>query len=258
VELPRGYGRSLGNAAAAGETLRSLDPTSFAGYYQIGHAAIRRRRAAEALSNLRRAHELNPNDSRTLQFLGWAEFNVGLAKAAGEHAELALRVSPRDPQRYLSYWVLAFAALITDEPLEGAEWARKAIDENVNFIGGYGILAACLAEAGTDAARTAIDFVPNHQPEYIRSRLAGNNYFGLPELGERYTRALRAAAGEMLKGDLTSTVTGQRHLAAILAANVVDFLVRCAPIRTVPQGAARVLSRLDLVPGRSSEHDVPP
>jgi hypothetical protein len=36
-----------------------------------------------------------------------------------------------------------------------------------------------------------------HRPEYIRSRLAGNNYFGLPKLGERYTEALRAAAGKI-------------------------------------------------------------
>jgi TolB-like protein/class 3 adenylate cyclase len=188
----------LEGAAAAGEMLRNLDPTSYAGYYQIGHAAIRRRRAAEALSNLRRAHELNPNDSRTLQFLGWAEFNVGLAETAKQHVELALRLSPRDPQRYLSYWVLAFAAFIADAPLEGVAWARKAVEENTNFFGGYGILAACLVQAGqADAARAAIDFLLLHQPEYIRSRLAGNNYFGLPELGERYTKALRAAAGKI-------------------------------------------------------------
>ena len=188
----------LEGAAAAGEMIRKLDPTSYAGYYQIGHAAIRRRRAAEALSNLRRAHELNPNDSRTLRFLGWAEFNVGLAETAKQHAELALRLSPRDPQRYISYWVLAFAAFIADAPLEGVAWARKAVEENTNFFHGYGILAACLVEAGqADAARAAIDFLLLHQPEYIRSRLAGNNYFGLPELGERFTKALRAAAGKI-------------------------------------------------------------
>jgi adenylate cyclase len=186
----------LEGAAAAGEMIRNLDPTNYAGYFQIGHAAIRRRRAAEALSNLRRAHELNPNDSRTLRFLGWAEFNVGLAETAKQHAELALRLSPRDPQRYLAYWVRAFAAFIADAPLEGVAWARKAVEENTNFFHGYGILAACLVQAGqADAARAAIDFLLLHQPEYIRSRLAGNNYFGLPELGERFTKALRAAAG---------------------------------------------------------------
>jgi TolB-like protein len=57
----------LDKAATVAETLRDLDRTNHAAYYLIGHAAIRRRRAAEALSNLRRAHELNPNDCRTLQ-----------------------------------------------------------------------------------------------------------------------------------------------------------------------------------------------
>ena len=76
--------------------------------------------------------------------------------------------------------------------------ARKAVEENKNFFGGYGILAACLVHAGqADAARATIDFLLLHRPEYIRSRLAGHNYFGLPELGERYTKALRAAAGKI-------------------------------------------------------------
>jgi adenylate cyclase len=189
----------LDKAAAMAETLRDLDPTNHAGYYLIGHAAIRRRRAAEALSNLRRAHELNPNDCRTLQYLAWAEFNLGLASEAKAHAELALRLSPRDPQRYISYWVIAFAAFVAGSPKDGIGWARMALEENPTFYHGYGILAACLAESGEpEAAQAAIAFLLRHDPVYIRSRLAGDNYFGLPELGERYTAALRKAARPLL------------------------------------------------------------
>jgi len=189
----------LDKAAAVAETLRDLDPTNHAGYYLIGHAAIRRRRAAEALSNLRRAHELNPNDCRTLQYLAWAEFNMGLAAKAKEHAELALRLSPRDPQRYISHWVIAFAAFVAGSPKDGVGWARMAIEENSNFIHGYGILAACLAESGEpEAAQAAIAFLLRHDPVYVRDRLTGNNYFGIPELGTRFTAALRKAAGPLL------------------------------------------------------------
>jgi tetratricopeptide (TPR) repeat protein len=189
----------LDKAAAVAETLRDLDPTNHAGYYLIGHAAIRRRRAAEALSNLRRAHELNPNDCRTLQYLAWAEFNLGLSSEAKEHAELALRLSPRDPQRYLSHWVLAFAAFVAGLPKDGVGWARIAIEENSTFFHGYGILAACLAESGEfEAAQSAIAFLVRHDPVYIRRRLAGDNYFGVPELGARFTSALRTAAGPLL------------------------------------------------------------
>jgi tetratricopeptide (TPR) repeat protein len=186
-------------AAAVAETLRDLDPTNHAGYYLIGHAAIRRRRPAEALSNLRRAHELNPNDSRTVQYLAWAEFNMGLATEASEHAELALRLSPRDPQRYLSHWILAFAAFVGGSPQRGVNCARKAIEENSTFVHGYGILAACLAESGeAEEAQAAIAYALARDPVFVRSRLSGDNYFGVPELGVRYTSALRKAAGPLL------------------------------------------------------------
>jgi adenylate cyclase len=189
----------LDKAAAVAETLRDLDPTNHAGYYLIGHAAIRRRRAAEGLSNLRRAHELNPNDCRALQYLAWAEFNLGFASEARAHAELALRLSPRDPQRYISYWVLAFAAFIADSPKDGAAWAKRAVEENATFFHGHGVLAACLAESGQlEAAQSEIAYLLRHAPIYIRGRLAGDNYFGLPELGARFTSALRKAAGSLL------------------------------------------------------------
>ena len=189
----------LERAAAMAETLRDLDPTNHAGFYLIGHAAIRQRRASEALSNLRRAHELNPNDCRTVQYLAWAEFNLGLASEAREHAELALRLSPRDPQRYISHWVLAFAAFVGGAPKEGVGWARMAIEENATFFHGYGILAACLAESGdAEAAKAAIAFLRDHDPIYLRDRLAGNHYFGIPELGTRFVAALRKAAGPLL------------------------------------------------------------
>ena len=189
----------LDKAAAVAETLRDLDPTSHAGYYLIGHAAIRRRRAAEALSNLRRAHELNPNDCRTLQYLAWAEINMGLASAAQEHGELALRLSPRDTQRYISQWIIAFAAFVAGSPQTGVTWARTAIAENATFVHGYGILAACLAESGErEEAQAAIAYLLQHDPAYIRSRLSGDNYFGVPELGTRFTLALRNAAGPLL------------------------------------------------------------
>ena len=112
---------------------------------------------------------------------------------------MALRLSPRDPQRYISYWDLAFAAFVAGSPKEGARWARMAIEENSTFLHGYGILAACLAESGEpEAAQAAIAFLLRHDPVYIRDRLVGNNYFGLPELGARFTSALRKAAGPLL------------------------------------------------------------
>ena len=112
---------------------------------------------------------------------------------------MALRLSPRDPQRYLSHWVIAFAAFVAGSPQKGVSGARMAIAGNHTFFHGHGILAACLAESGAlEEAQAAIAYLLRNDPVYIRSRLAGDNYFGVPELGARYTAALRKAAGPLL------------------------------------------------------------
>jgi hypothetical protein len=49
-----------------------------------------------------------------------------------------------------------------------------------------------------EAAQSEIAYLLRHAPIYIRGRLAGDNYFGLPELGARFTSALRKAAGSLL------------------------------------------------------------
>jgi adenylate cyclase len=189
----------LDKAYAAADALCRLDPTNAVAYHLLGHVAINRQQPQEALAHLRHAHELNPNDTGTLRMLAWAENNLGLTADAKRHAELTLRLSPQDPARCGAYWALAFAAFLEDKPAEGARWARQAIEDNPDYYYGYAILAACLAEAGeADAARDAIAFLLQRQGPYIRSRLAGNNFFGVPDLGRKYTAALRRAAGSLL------------------------------------------------------------
>jgi hypothetical protein len=116
----------------------------------------------------------------------------------GREAACRAHAAPQ-PARCGAYWALAFAAFLDDKPAEGARWARQAIEDNPDYYYGYAILAACLAEAGeADAARDAIAFLLQRQGPYIRSRLAGNNFFGVPDLGRKYTAALRRAAGPLL------------------------------------------------------------
>lgn len=186
-------------AIAAAEALRQLDPSHHIAYLVLGQVCLRRHQAGEALAQLRRAHELNPNDCNVLRWLAWAEFNLGLASESSRHNKQALQLSPRDSWRHLSYWGLAWAAFIAGSPEEGMAWARQALDDQPTFYPARTILAVCLAECGDrKAAQAEIAKLVEHQRDYIQSRLVGNNYFGVPELGRRFTDALRKAAGPLL------------------------------------------------------------
>ena len=191
---------ALDRAAAAAGVLRRLDPSGYAAYLVTGQVCIRQRRMREAVANLQRAHELNPNNFEVLYELGWAEFNLGLVSEARQHYELALRLSPRAVARFNIYWGLSWTAFVAGVPAEGVPWARKALEEYPSHYPSYAILAACLSECGEDGpAHAAIAHIVRHRPDYIRSRLEGNNYLDLPETSRRFTAAIRKAAGPLLE-----------------------------------------------------------
>ena len=189
----------LDKAIAAAEVLRRLDSSNHTAYLVLGQVCLRRRQASEALAHLRWAHDLNPNDCNVLRWLAWAEFNLGLATESSQHYKQALRLSPRDSWRHLSYWGLAWAAFIGGAPREGVAWARKSLADQPAYFPARTIMAACLVECDDgESAREQMAYLVAHRPEYIRSRLAGNNYLGVPELSHRFTEALRKAAGPLL------------------------------------------------------------
>jgi tetratricopeptide (TPR) repeat protein len=195
------YASALNEATSAAATLQRLDPASYVASYVAGIVCLRRQQPDQALANLKRAYELNPNDCLVLRWLAWAEFNLNLGAEAYAHCTQALRLGPRDPLRHLTFWGLAYASFVMGRAREGADWARQAVSEGPTHYPSYAILAACLAEAGDlNAARLPIEHLMRHRRDYICSRLEGHNYFGVPELSERFTSALRRAAGPAFAG----------------------------------------------------------
>ena len=121
------------------------------------------------MRNLRRAHDLNPNDVTTLRWLSWEESNWGLADDAREHAELSIRLSPRDRLIDASYWTLALAAFVAGDCAGCITHAKKAIALNRQFTGYYLLVAACLAEnAALEEARAAVEEIRRLTPDSWR------------------------------------------------------------------------------------------
>ena len=65
-------------------------------------------RYPDALADVRRAHEMNPNDTFVLLILGTLEAGVGEHERAIEHGQQILRLNPRQSRSHMTYNLLAF------------------------------------------------------------------------------------------------------------------------------------------------------
>jgi len=81
------------------------------------------------LADVRRAHELNPNDFFALAGLGFFEAMSGDPQKGIEYVTNAVRLSPRDPLRYLPLNYLGWAHFAGRQYGKGAESALRSIDE---------------------------------------------------------------------------------------------------------------------------------
>ncbi|MGE5200435.1 MAG: LuxR C-terminal-related transcriptional regulator [Acidobacteriota bacterium] len=245
----------LAAADAAAERLRELDGRNHAAYAILGHVAMRRMRHDESLANLRQAHELNPNDVTTLRWLSWEESNFGMAEEAARHAELSLRLSPRDRTTDVGYWALGLAAWVAGDLPRCLENARRAVTLNRDFAGHYILLAACLADMGRDdEAQEAVAAIRRLAPGLIESRLEGRTHFTKPALAERYLGALRRAAGMAPKpaaaaSSLAGLTGREREVLRLVAQGLSNSRIAAKldlSEHTVKRHVANILTKLDL------------
>jgi hypothetical protein len=64
---------------------------------------------SDALADVRRAHQLNPNDVEVLRILAALETGVGEPEEAIVHAQQVLRLNPRGSFGHMTFNLLAFA-----------------------------------------------------------------------------------------------------------------------------------------------------
>lgn len=150
----------------------------------------------EALSDLQRAHELNPNDVFVLQLLGFCEAAIGLLPEAIGRLTQALRNSPRGPWSPNTASLLSTAYFFAKDYVNGSQWALRALNESPNLYSAQTNLAANYVGLGElDKAKTALEAARRIAPEFIESRLNGSFYSGRPEDRKRHHVFLRIAAG---------------------------------------------------------------
>ena len=157
-----------------------------------GHAD----RFDEALSDTRRAHDLNPNDAFALQMLGYSEAVSGNPAQCIEHLNQALRNNPRDPWRYHSFSLLSMASFVAKDYVSGITWGLKAVSEAPNLFNVRTFLAMNYVGLGEiDKAKAALETARRLAPEHVQAHLNGSSVYRKPEDRRRQVVFLRVAAG---------------------------------------------------------------
>jgi len=189
--------QSIQRAYAAARKAVALDDRDANAHRALGMAHLFRRQFEDAFSSYETAIDLDPNNA-----VAHASFAAALAFAGrGNEAEAverlatAMRLSPRDPFRYLWYLLRGQAEFFAEGRYdEAAEWARKSLQINPDFPSGLQFLASVFGLMGRiGEARATLDqylrLVPGQTVETVRSQFPLKR----PEDMERYLDGLRKA-----------------------------------------------------------------
>ncbi|MDA4845604.1 winged helix-turn-helix domain-containing tetratricopeptide repeat protein [Hoeflea poritis] len=148
------------------------------------------------LPELRQAHEMNPNCSSTLAWLGLYEGLHGDASRGVPLAQAAIRHSPRDPARGTHLAALGFAQFANRNYAEAADTATAARAEAAGsavplVLATIANVAAGRLEPATDAFRE----LEKIAPALVEARLSGRWLATNPEYLKRAHTFFRIAAG---------------------------------------------------------------
>jgi adenylate cyclase len=188
----------LRTALSAADTLMSLAPNDSRSYFHRGRARLVAGDFAGGAADVRKAHELNPNDSLILFFLSWTEAGAGHVELAKERAAEAIRLSPKDRVVGTAHLALAMAAFIERNFDDLRKWAELAIQSHPTAPIRHVLMIAYAAEVGDhQLLRAHLDSVTAFAPDFIPS-LFGGDYrpFYKPEHAAMLLDRLRKAGLE--------------------------------------------------------------
>ena len=187
---------TLARSREAAQQLRVLDRNDHTAYMALGWTDYIERKFEAALTKLHHAHQLNPNCTMTLMFIGVVHTSVGEAEMGYEHLRRAVRLSPRD--LWLGFMLAAqgLACFALERYEDGAAYSRQAIEREPYAPANHVILAACLAESGDlNAAGAAVRAQRKINEKFFQEYIDGKRLpYQTREIAERYAAALRCAA----------------------------------------------------------------
>jgi tetratricopeptide (TPR) repeat protein len=129
-----------------------------------------------ALDLYDRSLALNSNCVQALTLRGWALATAGRADEGLPSLLQALRLSPFDPEAFVTMSALGCAHLLSGRFEEGLRWTTRALRERPAFAPALRFHAACLAQLGRrEEARETVDHLLKVEPglrlETLRQRV---------------------------------------------------------------------------------------
>jgi adenylate cyclase len=166
LNLSYSSGTELTRAAELGARAAELDDSDPWAHLALGYVAFMLRRTAESTAEFQRALELNPNFAAAHGYLGWALAFDGQSDNAIAHLEMALRMSPHDPQNSIFNVGLAIAHYLAERYDEAIAACRRAFQQRSGLARGSRIYIASLAQAGRlDEAHAALARIKESHPD---------------------------------------------------------------------------------------------
>ena len=138
--------KSLQMAQDLAEKAVSLDRSNSLAHSALGYIYVRRKQYDLATGELRKAIELNPNDSQSQYVLGSVMLYSGRREEAIFWKESALRLNPRIARAI--HMTLAQAYYLSGRYDDAMLLLKTAIAEQPEYLGNYIIQAAVYAQAG--------------------------------------------------------------------------------------------------------------
>jgi len=167
---------ALDRAWAAVERMQAINSQDERTLTSRGWIRFNRGEHDGGLADLRRAREVNPNFAFALIGLAFAEAKAGFAQEAKAHAQLALRLSPRDPWMGTAHLALAMAHFTLQDYAEAVRWCESAIQFSQRTPIRRALMIAFAARAGDMArARAEIAVLDGFAPDFIASLFRGEN-----------------------------------------------------------------------------------
>ncbi|MET3844079.1 adenylate/guanylate cyclase domain-containing protein [Bradyrhizobium sp. OAE829] len=147
------------------------------------------------LADMRRAREVNPNYAFAVIALAFAEAKAGMANEAIEHADIALRLSPRDYWAGTAHLAMALAHFTSRNYAETIRWCESGIQVSHRAPIRRALMIACCAQnGGLGRARVEIDALNGFAPGFLTSLMVGDNpVFIRPEDNAHLLESLRIA-----------------------------------------------------------------
>ncbi len=175
-----------------------LDDRNPWGHSALGYAAMMQRRTEELIAAFRRAVDLNPSSAVAHCGLSHGFAFSGRSCEAIKHGEIAIRLSPLDPEMTRFLGGIAIAHYTARRFEEAARCTAEQMRLRPGFQGGQRLRCASLAQFGRfDEARAMMAIVRrNHRPTLTIDWVRRYVPYQTPELMDLFVDGLRKAGLE--------------------------------------------------------------